>query len=80
MAEMWSVDITEEGTELRAGRPRLLFRTRMRNSATTRGYDVTPDGQRFLIVVSEERALPEVTEIHLVLNWFEELKRLVPTK
>ena len=77
--EMWSVDVTE-GTELRVGQPRLLFRTeRMRNSAATRSYDVTPDGQRFLIVVPEERVLPEFTEVHLVVNWFEELNRLAPT-
>jgi len=59
--EMWSVDVTE-GTELRVGQPRLLFRTeRMRTSAVTRSYDVNPDGQRFLIVVPEERGLPEFT-------------------
>ena len=41
-------------------------------------YDVSPDGQRFLMlepVVSQTGA----TQINVVLNWFEELKRLVPT-
>jgi Tol biopolymer transport system component len=41
-------------------------------------YDVAPDGQRFLMIkVSEEQEA--VTQINVVLNWFEELKRLVPT-
>ena len=39
-------------------------------------YDLAPDG-RFLMVKSEEQA--SVSQINVVLNWFEELKRLVPT-
>ena len=39
-------------------------------------YDLTPDGERFVMVKqSETRA----TQINIVLNWFEELKRLAPT-
>ena len=43
-------------------------------------YDVTADGQRFLMVqstVSTDSAAP--ASIILVQNWFEELRRLVPT-
>ena len=40
-------------------------------------YDVSPDGERFLMVL-EDRT-PETMELVVVLNWFEELKRLVPT-
>jgi len=29
-----------------------------------------------LIVVAEKSELPEFTEVHLVVNWFEELERL----
>ena len=39
------------------------------------GYDVTPDGQRFIILKRSEK--PEV-ELVIVQNWFEELKRLAP--
>ena len=39
-------------------------------------YCVTSDGQRFLLIEPMEgKAEP----IHVVLNWVEELKRLVPT-
>ncbi len=40
-------------------------------------FDVTPDGQRFLMLKATEQQ-PQ-SEIRVVLNWFEELKRLVPT-
>ena len=36
-------------------------------------YDVHPD-ERFLMLVSDE----EAQEFRVVLNWFDELKRLVP--
>ena len=39
---------------------------------------VFPDGKRFLFV--ENPVQPEVRELRVVLNWFEELKRLVPAK
>jgi len=41
-------------------------------------YDVSPDGQRFLMLKPAETAAPG-TQIVVVQNWFEELKRLVPT-
>ena len=41
-------------------------------------YDVSPDGQRFLMLKSNEQAVAP-TQINVVLNWFEELKRRVPT-
>ena len=40
-------------------------------------YDIHPDGQRFLMM--KEDTAQEQGRINVVLNWFEELKRLVPT-
>jgi len=42
------------------------------------GAALSPDG-RFLMI-EEVDELPEPAEVHVVLNWFEELKRLVPTR
>ena len=42
-----------------------------------RTYDIFRDGERFLMI--KEGAGGESTEFILVQNWFEELKRLVPT-
>ncbi len=65
--------------EVSAGKPKMLFEDRfVRIGFSWRDYDITPDGQRFVMVEdAEEEAAP--TEIVVVLNWFEELKRLVPT-
>jgi hypothetical protein len=43
-------------------------------------YDVSPDGQRFLMLQPVGQEQPPVTQIHVVLNWAEELKRLAPSK
>ncbi len=42
-----------------------------------RTYDISRDGERFLMI--KEDAGGESTEFIFVQNWFEELKRLVPT-
>ena len=35
-------------------------------------------GQRFMMVQTSEQEEDAATQIHVVLNWFEELKRRVP--
>lgn len=42
----------------------------------SRFYDVSPDGQRFLMVKGDTQAAPR--QLRLVVNWFEELKAKVP--
>jgi serine/threonine-protein kinase len=46
-----------------------------------RTYDMTGDGSAFLAVTPATYSQTgiEAQEIHIVVNWFEELKRLVPT-
>jgi hypothetical protein len=78
--QVWIVDI-QAGSGFPAGKPRLLFEQPVfLMSAPNRGWDISLDGQRFLMVKSEETKPQPVTEMILVLNWFEELKRLVPIK
>jgi len=59
--------------------PRLLFEGSYRYDpeSLTSNYDISPDGQRFVMVKETEDQ--EAGQINVVLNWFEELKRLVPT-
>jgi Tol biopolymer transport system component len=60
--------------EVRIGAPRRLFEGDYSpDEPSCRHYDITPDGQRFLMI----RA-PEQRSINIVVNWFEELKRLAP--
>ncbi len=46
-------------------------------------FDVTADGQKFLVTVpagsDETGGTAPSTRLNVVLNWFEELNRLVPT-
>jgi eukaryotic-like serine/threonine-protein kinase len=58
-----------------AGTPRVLFEGAFRNDGPFRGYDVTRDGQRFLMV--QEVPLPpaRVSQMVLVQNWTAELRR-----
>ncbi len=77
--EYWVTDVHTNGT-FSASKPHLLFRTEDNYAAApTRGWDISLDGQRFLMVKRGERKPQPVTELILVQNWFEELKRLAST-
>ena len=77
--KMMAVEITMRPT-FHAGTPTLLFEGQyFRDLALTEAdYDITRDGQRFLMIQPGEQEA--ATQINVVLNWFEELKRLVPTE
>jgi Tol biopolymer transport system component len=63
-----------------AGKPRVLFEgPYLPTPLTAANYDVSPDGQRFLMLKPVEQAQTAATQINVVLNWFEELKQKVPT-
>jgi serine/threonine protein kinase len=56
------------------GKPRVLFAGKWAtNAITNANYDVSADGQRFLMVEVEESAT--APELRVVVNWFEELNR-----
>ena len=77
--KMMAVTI-ETDSDLEVGIPELLFEGRFaftHHPGMARNYDVSRDGQRFLMVQSVQESAP--TQINVVLNWVEELKRLVPT-
>ena len=67
----------------RLGSPRPLFRFVMSDlrfySKPFPGYDVAEDGQRFFVTQTVRLPpLPPVTQVNIVLNWFEELKAKAP--
>ena len=67
----------------RADTPRLLFEAKAGeydSTAPERSWDVTADGRRFILVKPGTTMDKPVTEMHVVLNWTEELKRRVPSK
>ncbi|MHC4325569.1 MAG: protein kinase domain-containing protein, partial [Planctomycetota bacterium] len=75
--DKWMVVSISIEPEFAAGTPRLLFEGPYINVPGL-SYDVAPDAQRFL-ALQPEYDDSAVRELHVVVNWFEELKRLVPS-
>lgn len=79
-SQMMAVDIRARD-RLAAGKPRRLFeRKGLGGGHPVRGYDVSADGRRFLMVRNEERRPRPATELTLVQNWFRDIRRLTPPK
>jgi Tol biopolymer transport system component/predicted Ser/Thr protein kinase len=77
--KMMAVDISSE-SGFSAGTPRMLFEgAYLPTPLTTPNYDVSADGQRFLMLKPVEESQAAPTQINVVLNWTEELKQKVPT-
>jgi len=77
-SKMMAVQV-DRSAMFRSEPPRELFDRVMAGTTPARSYDVAADGRFFMI---ENWIYPPqpVTELNLVLNWFEELKRLVPVE
>ena len=76
--KMIAVDV-DAGATLHAGTPKVLF------EGSYEDYDVAPDGKQFLMIKSAgsgsgatDRQSRRARELHIVVNWFHELRRLVP--
>ena len=71
------------GASFSHGISNVLFEGRYWSGAPGTGptYDISPDGQRFLMIkeAPQTEETSALTDIIIVQNWFEELKRLVPT-
>ncbi len=72
------VDLSTSREAFSAGRPTLLFSDPYYVVQAGRSYDVARDG-RFLMIknTTPQAAAPQLV---VILNWLEELKRLVPAK
>ena len=60
-----------------AGRSRLLFTGPFVRTAARISYDVSLDAESFVMLDSGEES-GAATQVNVLINWFEELKRLVP--
>jgi Tol biopolymer transport system component len=77
---MMAVAARPTSTGFAVDAPRKLFDGGFTLTGPVRGFDVAPDGSRFLM--ARPKPLPPQPPIELVLveNWFEELKQRVPAK
>ena len=61
------------------GAPRRLFdRSKFLLNDRFHSYSVSPDGKRFFKIQRDPGSVPR--QLNVILNWTEELKRLVPMK
>ena len=74
---MYSVPVTL-GQEFRHGEPRLLFQGAYPDSLGC-GYDMTPDGQRFLMLENKD-VLKPTTTLTVITNVLDEVRQRVPTE
>jgi Tol biopolymer transport system component len=74
--QLFKVSVLTEPT-VQVGSPELLFEGRfLGTSPWGRVYDISPKGDFFVLIEKEE--IQPATQINVVLNWSEELKRLSP--
>jgi len=71
--KLMAVDIKADASGLQVGTPRPLFELHVSNLPGPPYYDVTRDGQRFLINVAGEETTP--TPMTIVINWDAGLKK-----
>jgi eukaryotic-like serine/threonine-protein kinase len=62
-----------------ATRPKVLFSGDYVRRSGWSDYDISPDGEHFIMINPGEQERP-ATEITVLLNWFDELKRRVPSR
>jgi serine/threonine-protein kinase len=75
-AELMDVLVRYQPDRFAAGAPEVLFDGPF-DQTQDGNYDVFPDGEHFLMIETDPNARPN--RLHVVQNWFEELKARVPT-
>jgi serine/threonine-protein kinase len=77
-----AVTVNAGGSRFAAGSPTKVFSTSYYSGYNLAAYDVSADGQRFLMI-KEQRAVedsPRQDRVIIVLNWLEDLKRRVQSQ
>jgi len=78
---LWQVPVQVSGATWYVGAPMKLFTGHYLSAGTSgRTYDVSPDGQQFLMIKSAGTDGSLAPSLIVVQHWDEELKRLVPTR
>jgi hypothetical protein len=76
------VPVQSDGETFRLGTPVKVFDYRLVvNLPVTRSFDISPDGQRFLVIkdaTNDQSSTATPASMVVVVNWLEELKQRVP--
>jgi serine/threonine-protein kinase len=76
--QMMAVKVTTTSSGFSASVPQKLFEGRFGGTSPARGWDVTGDGRRFLMIRGVDPAPQPPSQMILVQNFGDELKRRVP--
>jgi len=76
-ATKWMMARVHTATAFSAEKPQVMFEGNYINVAGIE-YDVAPDGRDFIMIEANEPKSPP-TELNVILNWFNDLNRQVPT-
>jgi len=71
--QLMAVDVSTKPT-FSSGKPHLLFEGRYWSDFLIQAYDVSRDGQTFLMV-KESDGVTDDTQINVIVNWAEELRQ-----
>jgi len=75
---LMAVAIDTNREVMHAGKPQRLFAGRYAGTGRNPSFDVSSDGQRFVMVKSDEAST--LRQLTVVQNWAGELRRLIPSK
>ncbi len=74
---VFAVSYSVEGNSFQAGIPKLLFKGNFVNLVPYPGYDVSPDGKHFAMMVPVGGATGGIALPTVALNWFEHVQQMV---
>ncbi len=75
------VNYTAKGDSFLPDKPRLWSEAQLADTGVMQNFDITPDGKRFVVLMPAEGAVEQKAQSHVTLlqNFFDELRRRVPT-
>ena len=74
-----AVGYSTKGDSFAAGKPRVWSETRLLNAGRYPVYDLAPDGKRLAAILASDEVGREPVHLTFLLNFFDELRRRVPT-
>jgi len=75
------VNCTAKGDSFLPDKPRIWSETQLADTGVQQNFDITPDGKRFVVLMPGEGLERQTSQSHVtfLLNFFDELRRRVPT-
>ena len=76
-----AVKVSTSGSALTFSTPSIVSNTGYASGGIWRSYDISPDGQRFLVMKQDATSAQSAAPGFVVVqNWIEELRKLVPAR